>query len=462
MTSTQIVTLVAITLYFIAMIIVGIIASRKETHQDFIIGNRDVGYIPTIGSLASSFRDGMGIIFWFGFGVAAGYGGLWLFVGAMLGLIVYTYIGPSVRKIAKTNNYVTIGEMLRVRYGVITERTTALIIVFFALMMIAVQLFVAGNVFSAILGISAWVGIALVAAVVAFYLYFGGYGTVIKTDVIQFFLIISLIMTPLFFTPSKEAVMNFSSISSLGFESSMGLALIGFFYMLSGAETWQRVFSARNDNVIRYSFPIAGVFLIIMTLSLIFLGMASAPFMGDAIGADNAFYEIFKGDFVPSALLAFIAVVVMAICMSTLDTQCYLVASTLGKNFMPEHITGTRESYVRFSQIVIVLILAGMSAIALTISDVIVFAINAASLLFVLAPVYLYAAFNYPKTKNRKTDALVSIGVALNTIFYIYMFIGGAFENLLMVSAPAFCSIILTSIAIYMGQKDNSVRISST
>ncbi len=452
----QIIAFIAIVLYFVAMIVVGIIASRNQTHQGFVIGNRDVGYIPTIGSLATSFRDGMGVIFWFGFGVATGYGGLWLFVGAMLGLLIYTYIGPSVRKIAKDNDYVTIGEMLRTRYGVITERTTAIIIIFFALMMIAVQLFVAGNVFSVVLDVDAWVGIACVACVVGFYLYFGGYSTVVKTDAVQFFLIIALILTPFFFAPPREVVMDFSSITSLGLNSSVGLALIGFLLVLGSAETWQRVFSARNDSVIRYSFPTAGLFLIVMTLSLIFLGMASAPFMGEGISADNAFYEIFKGDFIHPALLAFIAVVVMAICMSTLDTYCYLVASTLGKNFMPERVTGERESYIKFSQIVIALVLAGMSVLALTISDVIVFVFDAVSLLFVLVPVYLYAAFSHPKIKNRKTDALVSIGVAVSTIIYIYMFKNGAFENLLMVSAPAGCSIIFTSLAIYFGQKEKA------
>ena len=452
MSETQIITLSAMALYFIAMIVIGFIASRDQTHHGFVIGSRKVGYIPTIGSLATSFRDGFGVIFWFGFGAATGYGGLWLFMGAILGLLVYVVVGPRIRNLAEQNNYVTIGEMLRAKYGVISERSTAIIIIFFSLMYIAAQLYVAGNLFSSVLDIEPWVGVLSVSVVVGFYLFSGGYSTVVKTDAIQFFLIIALIATPFFLPPPKEAIMNFSSVGSLGLESSLGLFLIGIFYVLGGADTWQRVFSARDAKVIRYSFPAAGVFLVIMTLSLIFLGMACAPYLGDGIGESDAFYQIFKGDFAPPYLQAFIAVVVMAICMSTLDTFCYLTAATLAKNFMPERVTGSRDNYIRFSQIVMVLILVCMSVMALSISDVIKFVFDAASLLFVLAPVYVFAAFGWPKLKNRKTDALVTIGLVLSTAIYLYLFTHGAFENLLMISVPAGCSIVFTGLAIFVGK----------
>ena len=456
MSETQIITLSAITVYFLAMIAIGVMASRSQTHEGFAIGSRNVGYIPTIASLASSFRDGMGVIFWFGFGVATGYGGLWMFLGVVLGLLTMSFIGPAVRKVAAEGGYITIGEMLRARFGVITERATALIIIIFALMMIAVQLHVAGTLFSSVLGIDSWIGVACICVVVGFYLYFGGYSTVVKTDTIQFFLIISLIALPVFFAPSKEAVMNFGSITSLGLRSSTGLVIIGFFYVFAGADMWQRVFSARDENVIKRGFPLAGIMLIIMTLSLIYLGMACAPFLGEGMQAKDAFYQIFQKDFMAPPLLAFIAVVVMAICMSTLDTFCYLVAATLGKNFMPARVTGERDNYIRFSQIVMLLVLISMSIVALTIEDVIMFVFEAASLLYVLAPVYLFAAIGMPKLKNRQTDAYTTIAVILSAVLYLYMFRHNMFSDLLLTGAPVACSFILTGIALYIGNKKNA------
>ncbi len=120
---------------------------------------------------------------------------------------------------------------------------------------------------------------------------------------------------------------------------------------------------------------------------------------------------------------------------------------------MPEKVTGDRKSYVTFSRVVMIFILMGMSIIALTISDVIVFVFDMASLLFVLAPVYIYAALNKPQYKNRKTDALVSTSIAISTLVYIYMFTNNMFVELIMAIVPAICSIILTSLSIYLGQK---------
>lgn len=451
MTPTQIIILSAISVYFAAMILIGLIASRNQSHDGFVIGSRDVGYIPTIGSLASSFRDGMGVVFWFGFGATAGYGGLWLIVGAVAGLFLYALIGPRVRELAKKHDYITIGEMIRARIGVVSEKTTALIVIAFALAYIAIQLFVSGNLFATVLGIEAWIGVVSVAVVVGFYLFFGGYSTVVKTDAIQFFLIISLILVPFFFQPGKEDVMNIGTLFSQSVDFQWGIGLLGFFLVLGSADTWQRVFSARNDKVIRASFPLAGVMLGIMTLSLIFLGLAAKPYLGENIAAEKAFFLIFEGDYIPSWLLAYIAVVVMAICMSTLDTMCYLTAATIGKNFMPPRVTERREQYVLLSRIVMVVILIAMSVLALTISDVIQFLFNASSLLFILAPVYLAVALGLPHRKHRETDVLITLSVVASTIIYLFLFVNGYFDgSLMMTMIPVGVSIMLTGIVLVM------------
>ncbi len=453
MTESQMIILGTICAYFLFMIVMGFMASRSQTHEGFVIGGRNVGYIPTIGSIASSFRDGAGVVFWFGFGATVGYGGIWLFLGVLAGLLVYSFIGPHVREIAKKHNYVTVGEMLRGRIGSITERLSGIIILLFALMYIAVQLYVSGHLFAEVLQMDPSVGVWTVAFIVGFYLFFGGYSTVVKTDAVQFFLILSLLIVPFFFTPAKEDVMNFDTIFALDLKTIIALNLVGFCFSLGSADAWQRVFSARNKKVIQFGFPVSGIFMIIMTLSLIFMGMAAKPYFGEAIAADDAFYEIFKGDYIPTPLLAYIAVVVMAICMSTLDTFCYLSAATLAKNFFPARITKTRDSYIRFSQIVMVLILVSMSVLSLMLTDVILFLFQAASLLFVLMPVYVYSALGYPKRKSRKIDAAISISIFGGVIVYLYLFTHDAFGDMIMTVVPVAVSFVLITLSIFLVPK---------
>ncbi len=453
MTESQMIILGSICAYFLFMILIGFMASRRQTHEGFVIGSRNVGYIPTIGSLASSTRDGMGFIIWFGFGASAGYGGISFLVGLILSLLLYSFIGPKVRKMSKEHGYVTIGEMLRAQMGGKTEKLTGVVILAIAIIFISMQLYVSGNLFAEVLQIDAWVGILSVATVVGFYLFLGGYNTVVKTDAVQFFLILSLLIVPFYLPPARNDLFDFGSVFALGPKTFVALFLIGFAVGLGSAENWQRVFSAKNDNVIRYGFPAAGIFLALMTLNLIFMGMAARPYLGDSVGSDDAFYQLFKMDFVATPLLAYIAVVVMAICMSTLDTLTYLSSATLAKNVFPEKITKTRDGYIRFSQVVMLLILIITSLFAVTLSDVILFAFQAASLLYILAPVYVYAALGYPKKRNERIDIAVSISMMCSVVIYIYMFSAGVLDDLILTLVPAVISIVLTSLSIFIVPK---------
>ncbi len=439
--------LLAIGAYFILMIAIGLMASRKSNHEGFVIGNRNVGFIPTVGSLAAGFRDGSGIAFWVGFGAVAGYAGIWVMVGIFAGLLLYSIFGYKMRKIAKENDYITVGEMIRQKLGSITERISSLCVLFFVLMGIAIQLYVSGHLFATVLGVDAFWGIFSVASVVGIYLFFGGYDTVVKTDAIQFFIILSLIAIPLFFPPKAEYVLDFGTAVSSSSLDNFTFFFIGFCFVLSTSETWQRVFSAKNRKVIKYGFPAAGLFLIIMTLSLIFLGMAVKDFVPADVAMDQIVYEIFKGNFMSVPLMAFIAVVFMAITMSTLDTSCYLTASTLAKNFLPPKITENRDAYIKFSKIVMILILVCMSVLALTISDVIQFLFSAAGMLFILTPVYVFLGFGFYK-KSRLMDALISISLVISIVVYIYLFVNGAFEQMPMMLVPAICSTVLCVISI--------------
>lgn len=461
MSALQITILAAVGIYFLAMIAIGIMASRDQDHHGFAIGSRNVGYIPTIGSLASSFRDGMGAVFWFGFGAVTGYGGLWLIIGAVAGLTLYAIIGPKIRAIAAEKNYITVGQMIRDGLGPVTEKITAALILFFCLMYMATQLYVSGNIFAEVLHLQSWIGVCSVAVIVGLYLYFGGYSTVIKTDAIQFFLIISLIVVPFFFAPAKADMLDFGSIFSLDPDDRWALGLIGVFFVLGSADTWQRMFSARNASVIHWSFPLAGVFLGIMTLSLIWLGMAAKPYLGADIDTSTAFFQIFTGGFMSTPLLAFVTVVIMAITMSTLDTYCYLCAATFSKNFLPERLTASRDVYIRYSQIIMMVLMVATSIVALLIADVIKFLFGAASLMYILGPIYLFTGLGWFR-RNRRTDILISIAVILSTALYIFMFSRGYFEKTILTLVPVSASIVLYGLVLIYSKMTGNGKNGST
>lgn len=448
MSEFQIISLTGLGLYLLMLIGMGLWSKKSESQDGFVIGSRNVGYTATFGSLSASFRDGGGIVLWVGLGVSASYGALWLIFGCILGLLIYAFVAPPLRQIAADNDFITIGEMIRHRLGNLTEKFTAAIVVVFTLANIALQLNVSGMLFAEITGLEGWIAILSIAAVISLYMFLGGYSTVIKTDTIQFFIILSVIFVPLFLTPAKSDILNVSTLFSDTLDNRIAFFLVGFCYVLSSSDSWQRVFSARNENVVRFAFPLAGLFLLIMSLGLIWVGMGAKNNLGD-VEQSQALFEIFRQQALPVYILAFMGIAIMSITMSTLDTMCYLFTASVAKNFMPPEFTDTRTKYVRLSQVVIIMVLVSMSVIALTIHDAVDFLFKAASLVFILVPTYVFTAAGWLK-KSKRLDMLVSISLLASVACYIAMSIRGDFDTLFILQmVPVALSTILHLICVW-------------
>jgi SSS family solute:Na+ symporter len=452
MTELQLASTVIIGLYFVLMLGVGVWLARRENTQGFIIGNRNVGTIPTMASLAASFRDGGGIAIWVTTGLTIGYGNIWVIFGVMVGLFFYMFYGPKLRKDAITNNYVTVGQVVRDRIGSWSEKASSLITLGFSLMLICLQFNVSGNMFANILHIEAWQGVGIVAVVLAFYLSMGGYKSVIITDTLQFFFILSLGLIPFMVMPDAVDVLNIGSVMNNTTSDIIALFLIGFVVILVLPDAYQRVFSARNDGVVKFSFPLCGLMLLYMTLTLIWLGMglkANVP----GIDPDTAYVTMFlRDDIINPWALGFIAMVVLAITMSTQSANAYNFVATLGKNFFGKYFEGRDTAFVLFSRVTMIVILAFTAALSLTIGNAMQFVFDAMSLAYILAPLYLLATIG-KQTKSTFLDRGLACTTILAAAFYVWMFTTGWFEKELMYThAPVFVSITLALVVLLIAK----------
>ncbi|MBN1784077.1 MAG: hypothetical protein JW812_03855 [Alphaproteobacteria bacterium] len=441
--TTQTIILVALGLYFMFLLFVGWMSGRNQTDDSFIIGSRNVGLIPTIGSLAAGFRDGAGIVLWVGLGFSLGYSGFWLVAGMFLGLSLMAYFGQRVREIARKKNYVTVGQMLRDQIGPKIAKSLSAIVLLFAALVVSMQLFVAGNLLSNILGYAPWIGIVIIATIIALYLYAGGYSSVIKTDFIQFFLMISFISIPFFLPPAKADVFNLKQLFQIG-EQDIAFFGIGFVIVLSLADNWQRIFSARSKNVIRWGFPLAAPALAVLTLSLIFLGMAAKGLLPTSTNPDDVFFALFKSNAVSSYLLAYIAVVAIATTMSTLDTQTYLFSSTYLEDFSKVNIQNNQKEYIRKSRWIMTGILAVMGLTAVYIADLIQFAFSAYGVIYIFAPIFVLTGLNWFK-KSEKLDKALTAALWGNLVLWGFLWAFGFYVNSINTLIPAltmFASVI--------------------
>lgn len=450
-------------IYMVAMVAVGYLIMRRESSQDFMIGGRNVGLLPTSASLAASFRDGAGIALWLTLGLHGGYGpAFWFFLAILLSSFVVSALGPKVRTEAAANGQLTINERVETFVGRRSAKLSAAVTLLFSIFLIALQYHIAGGVFARMLGWQEAYGVALVAGILIVYLVAGGYKSVIITDTIQFFIILSFIILPLFVMPDMADVANVGSIVGSSLDETISYFLSGFFYLLVLPECWQRIISARNLKVVKWGVPLAVIMLVFMTLSLIWFGMGLRVHVPD-LNVAEPYFDLFTGDGkLAGWILGYIALVFIAITMSTQSSSCYAFVSTLGKVFMKDQVSSDRR-YVYFSRLAMVSVLILTALLALFISDVIRYFFDVLGFVVCLAPLYIVAAITpqpwlgqTPAARDRLDRDMTAI-TALGLLLYLLQFFsGGTDYTLTAPSLPVVAISLLT--AVYLWQHKRAYK----
>jgi Na+/proline symporter len=443
-------------IYMLAMVAIGVWIARRETTGDFIIGGRKVGLLPTAASLAASFRDGAGIALWLTLGLHGGYGpAFWFFTAIGVSAFVISYFGPRVRQQAEEFNHLTMSERVEQFIGPHTARLTAIVTLVFSLFLIALQYHIAGGVFARMLGWQPVWGIALVMGILITYLVMGGYKSVIITDTIQFFIIVSFIALPLFVQPTLADIGNVASIVSGTLDETLSYVFGGFFLLLVLPECWQRIMSARDMRTVKWSMPLAVLLLVIMTLSLVWFGMGLRLAVPD-INMAEPYFDLFTGEGkLPAPMLGYIALVFIAITMSTQSASCYAFVATLGKVLMKSSVNTDRK-YMYFSRIAMVVVLIVSAALALLISDVIRYFFDVLGFIIVLAPIYIVAAMtptpwlgNTPAARAELDRTLVAITLVAIALYLVLFLTDASKITLNALNMPVLMASVVTGLYVW-------------
>lgn len=448
-------------IYLGILILTGLWLGRREAAQDFIIGNRQIGIIPTAASLAASFRDGGGIAFWLAAGFAASYSGFWIIAGVMASGIIMSFIGPRLRAEAARDGMITIQERVHAFIGPYSARLSAVVSLIFGLLIISLQFHVTGNIFSEILDVPDAAGVGIVCFILILYLLAGGYKSVIVTDTIQFFVMFSLILIPFFIPPPTEAIMNVGTLFEGPWTDGLALFLFGICYLLITPECWQRIFSAKDDRTIRVSIPLTAVLLFFMSLSLLWLGMGVKDIFPD-ISKENAYNLIFQDTpMIAPWVLGYILVVFLSITMSTQSAACYAFVSTLARTFFVSR-TNTDKKYIFFSRATMALSLIGSAVLALSIHSVIGFMFDSIGFIICLASLYVFAAVAsrvsfvsvLTGVQKRKMDVVVAgVTIVGILVFIMSMATGLTSQGIIFAALPGLLTAILMTVALFIFSK---------
>lgn len=321
---------VIIILYFVFILIVGVISYRKvKDEQDYALAGRSLGYPLLIGAITATAIGSGATLGVGGLAFNVGIAALWSVIAYALGLVGFAFIAGVIRRIKLW----TIPEVLRERYGDTTRIICAIFLMFGLIALFGVQVAALGTVFTAIgnmYGITYNSAVLIAGAVMIAYTFAGGMFAIAYTEIIQAILLLAVlgIMLPVFVfadTPIKT-VMAGVPPSMLDFIKGVPVhTLIGWFFTLLpvcfiDVSLWQRASSARNEKVAVRSILVSMVLYFGYSVAIILVGIAGYyhyPELVKTFGTSDVVIPVTISRHLPVVAVGLSLAAILAVVMST-------------------------------------------------------------------------------------------------------------------------------------------------
>jgi sodium/proline symporter len=386
-------TLIALAIYFIAMLGIGFYAWHKSTSdsEGYLLGGRGLG--PAVTALSAGASDMSG---WLMLGLpgaifASGLGQAWIGIGLVIGAYLnYLLVAPRLRTYTElAGDAITVPDFLEERFHDKSRSlrliSALVIIIFFALYTSAGM--VSGGKFAvSALGMDYHTGILLMGGVVVLYTVMGGFLAVSLTDFVQgCIMVLALVMVPIAAYLTLGGGDFGSGLAAA--EAARGLSLT---QMIGGDVTLVAIISAAAWGLGYFGQPhIIVRFMAIrdvkdmptarrinigwMTVSLIgailtgFVGAAWFASKGGApADAETVFLVLAQILFHPF-IAGFVLAAVLAAIMSTISSQLLVTSSSLTediyKTFLKRSASERELVTIGRGAVVLVSIVAGVLAL---------------------------------------------------------------------------------------------------
>ena len=432
--------LTVILLISISFVLIGIFYSKKyKGLNNYLVANRSVGTFSLTSSLVAS---ALGTWILFGPASAATWGGIGAVIGYSLGtafpLFAIIFIGKIFRN--SYPNAKSLIEVVRLRFGKHIFKLILILSIFYMTIFLIAEVTAVSILMNYISGIELWITALIVITSSLFYTLYGGLRASIITDNIQFIVfIIFLLISFSFLFSFNTNEFNFEFINknkpkliskyylpnfTAGLTFFVAVAATNLFHQ----GNWQRVYAAKDNNVLKKSLSFAFLIVIPIVFLMGFTGLVSVSKNSNVI-PDLAFFSILLEEEVLtlSIIIIFLAI---SLTMSSIDTLINAISSLVivdGKKFFRHN-----HNYLKISKQIII----ALSVIAFFVASKglsILYLFLLADLLCCAAVLSVFYSF-YSKSFSEKT-AYISIIVGL---------IGG----LLLFPTPDFSKSLLIGIII--------------
>ena len=422
--STSLALVIGISLVFTLF---GLVYSKKyQGINNYLTANRSVKFFSLSTSLVAS---ALGAWILFGPASAATWGGIGAVIGYALGtafpMIFLIYLGKKIRNEFPKGS--TLIEFLRKRFGKSLFKLILFMTIFYMFIFLCAEVTAVSLLINYISGVPLWITASIVLIATLTYTLYGGLRASIFTDMIQMIIIIILLVISVIYLLSftgdqfsfdfiykkNPQLLSFNYIPNYtaGITFFIAVAATNLFHQ----GNWQRVYAAKNNEVLKKSLILAFIVIIPIVYFMGFSGLVAVSVDSKVI-PDLGFFSLLLKD--QTEFLSLVIIILgVSLTISTIDTLVNAISSLIVVDGKATFNLKHNINYLRFSKkfiialsiIVFIIASKGFSVLYLfLLADLFCCA-------FVLTVFYSF----YNKKINEKT-AYISIIVGLICGFLLF------------------------------------------
>jgi len=407
--------------------LIGIFYSKKyQGLSNYLTANRNIETLSLTSSLTAS---ALGAWILFGPASASTWGGIGSVIGYALGtafpMIALIFLGTKIRKIFPKGN--TLTEFIYKKFGKNLFKLILILTIFYMFIFLCAEVTAVSMLVNYISGTPLWLTALLVIITTLIYTLYGGLRASILTDNLQFFIVLILLLISVYFLfyinsddISYEVIKNNSGHLLSSKYITNYTAGLTFFIAVAATNlfhqgNWQRVFAAKNDEVLKKSLLFS--FFIIIPI-VFFMGISGiiAISIDSKLNPDLAFFSILLKD---KAKFLSIVIIVLAVSLtvSTIDTLINAISSIVIVDGNKVYRNPININFLLFSKFFII-ILSIASLIIASKGYSILYLFLLADLLCCAAVFTVFYGFYQKNFSEEKSIISILLGLFLGLLFF--------------------------------------------
>jgi Na+/proline symporter len=316
---------------------IGIFYSRKKVSLNtYLVSDRNEGAFSLSATLIAS---SLGAWILFGPPTAATWGGFGSVIGYALGtafpMILLIFFGKKIRLLLPKGKSLT--ELVLKKFGKNLFKLIFSLMIFYLFIFLCAEVTAISKLIYYISGLNIWISASIILFFTLTYVLFGGLKATIRSDRIQFVIIILLLLYlifSVFLQNNNNLSLNIFQENFIKFDNKSLISSFqfGFVFFIAVAATnlfhqgnWQRVYAAKNEKILVKSLLIS---FFIIFLIILFMGVTGtiSKINGLKFNDDLAFFSIIlnKNDILISLTVLIFS---LSLTISTVDTLLNSISS---------------------------------------------------------------------------------------------------------------------------------------